>query len=57
MYILDTNTVSAAIIHPATHFLLTERILSTDPARLYVTIITVEEVVRGALAGDPTGAE
>jgi predicted nucleic acid-binding protein len=50
MYLLDTNTVSSFLDQRRYSPQLTQKILSTPPEQLFITVITVEEILRGALA-------
>ena len=49
VYLLDTDTVSNYLDKRRQHPLLHDRILNTSPAQLCISIITVEEMLRGAL--------
>lgn len=50
MYVLDTNVVSTFLDRRRTSPQLSQRILSEPPEHLFTTAITVEEVLKGALA-------
>jgi tRNA(fMet)-specific endonuclease VapC len=50
MYLLDTNTVSNFLDQQRHSPQLTQKILSTPPEHIFISIITVEEILRGALA-------
>lgn len=49
MYILDTNIVSNFLRDRSSTSRLRQRILDTSPEQLFITVITVEEILRGAL--------
>lgn len=48
MYVLDTDTASNYLDRRRQYPALRERILKEDPGRLFVSIITIEELFRGA---------
>ncbi|OUL28631.1 hypothetical protein BV378_07170 [Nostoc sp. RF31YmG] len=50
MYLLDTSIVSNYLDKRRNIPQLTERILSTSPELIFISIITVEEIIQGALA-------
>lgn len=50
MYLLDTSTVSNFLDEKRYHPQLTARILSQPPEQIFISIITVEEILQGALA-------
>lgn len=47
MFLIDTDTLSAALA--GTNPILTRRILETLPSKLFVSIVTIEENLRGRL--------
>jgi predicted nucleic acid-binding protein len=49
VYVLDTNLVSY-YLRDASNSLLRQRILATPPEQLFITAITVEEILSGALS-------
>jgi tRNA(fMet)-specific endonuclease VapC len=50
MYLLDTSVVSNFLDELRYYPQLTARILSQRPERIFISIITVEEILQGALA-------
>ncbi|MEL6910671.1 MAG: PIN domain-containing protein [Cyanobacteria bacterium J06643_13] len=50
MYLLDTSVVSNFLDERRYYPQLTARILSQPPEHIFISIITVEEILRGALA-------
>ena len=50
MYLLDTSVVSNFLDERRYYPQLTAKILSQPPTQIYISIITVEEILRGALA-------
>ncbi|MGD1871457.1 MAG: type II toxin-antitoxin system VapC family toxin [Mastigocoleus sp.] len=50
MYLLDTNTVSNYLDKRRSFPQLKHKILSTPPELIFISIITVEEIIRGSLA-------
>jgi tRNA(fMet)-specific endonuclease VapC len=50
VYLLDTNIVSLFLDRRRNNPQLTQRILSEPPEHLFISLLTVEEVMRGALA-------
>ncbi len=50
MYILDTSIVSNYLDRRRNFSQLVEQILSTPPEQIFISIITVEEIIQGALA-------
>ncbi len=50
MYLLDTSVVSNFLDERRYYPQLTARILSQPPEQIFISIITVEEILRGALA-------
>ena len=50
MYLLDTSVVSNFLDERRYYPQLTARILSQSPEQIFISIITVEEILQGALA-------
>jgi tRNA(fMet)-specific endonuclease VapC len=50
MYILDTNIVSNALSLNRSHNFLRQRILSYPSDVLFISVITIEEIMQGAIA-------
>ena len=50
MYLLDTSIVSNFLDERRYFPQLTQRILSNQPEQLFISVITVEEILQGALA-------
>ena len=50
MYLLDTSVVSNFLDERRYYPQLTSRILSKPPEQIFISIITVEEILQGALA-------
>ena len=50
MYLLDTSVVSNFLDERRYYPQLTARILSQPPEQIFISIITVEEILQGALA-------
>ncbi|MBE9045763.1 hypothetical protein IQ255_15335 [Pleurocapsales cyanobacterium LEGE 10410] len=50
MYLLDTSVVSNFLDERRYYPQLTARILSKPPEQIFISIITVEEILQGALA-------
>ncbi len=50
MYLLDTSVVSNFLDERRYYPQLTTRILSQSPEQIFISIITVEEILQGALA-------
>ena len=50
MYLLDTSIVSNFIDERRYFPQLTQRILSNPPEQIFISVITVEEILQGALA-------
>jgi tRNA(fMet)-specific endonuclease VapC len=50
VYILDTNIVSNALSRHRNQTNLQKRILQESPENIFISIITIEEILRGALA-------
>jgi tRNA(fMet)-specific endonuclease VapC len=50
MYLLDTSIVSNFLDERRYYPQLTEQILSKPPDRIFISVITIEEILRGALA-------
>jgi tRNA(fMet)-specific endonuclease VapC len=50
MYLLDTNIVSNFLDERRYYPQLTERILSKPSELIFISVITVEEIIQGALA-------
>ncbi len=50
MYLLDTSIVSNYLDKGRNFPLLTNRLISTPPELLFISIITVEEITQGAIA-------
>ncbi len=51
MYLLDTNIISTFLDQGRNSQFLTRRILNQPPQNLFISIITVEEMMRGELGG------
>jgi tRNA(fMet)-specific endonuclease VapC len=51
VYLLDTNIISTALDQRRNTPLLEHRILSQSPDSIFISIITVEEMLRGELGG------
>ncbi len=49
VYLLDTNIVSTFLDRQRNSPNLTKRILSEQPEHLFISLITIEEIMRGAL--------
>lgn len=50
MYLLDTSIVSNYLDERRDSLYLTNKILTTPPEQIFISVITVEEIVQGALA-------
>ena len=50
MYLLDTSIVSNYLDERRTSSYLTDKILTTPPEEIFISVITVEEILQGALA-------
>ena len=50
MYLLDTSVVSNFLDERRYYPQLTARILSQPPEQIFISIITIEEILQGALA-------
>ena len=50
MYLLDTSIVSNFLDERRYYPQLTEKILSKPPELIFISVITVEEILQGALA-------
>jgi len=50
MYLLDTSIVSNYLDKGRNFPLLTNQLISTPPELIFISIITVEEIIQGALA-------
>ena len=50
MYLLDTSVVSNFLDERRYYPQLTTKILSQPPEQIFISIITVEEILQGALA-------
>lgn len=50
MYLLDTSVVSNFLDERRFYPQLTDKILSQPPGLIFISIITVEEILRGVLA-------
>jgi tRNA(fMet)-specific endonuclease VapC len=50
VYVLDTSTVSNALSRHRSQTHLRRRILQESPENIFVSVITIEEILRGALA-------
>jgi tRNA(fMet)-specific endonuclease VapC len=50
VYLLDTNIVSNYLDKRRSFIQLTNQILATPPELIFISIITVEEIIQGALA-------
>jgi tRNA(fMet)-specific endonuclease VapC len=50
VHVLDTNVVSNFLDGNRAHDQLRTRVLSTPPTQLFITVVTLKEVLRGALA-------
>lgn len=50
MYLLDTSIVSNYLDRRRNFPQLTDHILSTPPEQIFISVITVEEIIQGALA-------
>lgn len=49
MYLLDTSIVSNYLDERRTSPYLTDKILTTPPEQIFISVITVEEILQGAL--------
>jgi tRNA(fMet)-specific endonuclease VapC len=49
VYLLDTNVVSTFLDRQRNSLILTKRILREQPDHLFISLITIEEIIRGAL--------
>ena len=50
MYLLDTSIVSNYLDERRDSLYLTNKIITTPPEQIFISVITVEEIVQGALA-------
>jgi tRNA(fMet)-specific endonuclease VapC len=51
VYLLDTNIISTALDQRRNNQFLAHRILNQSPESIFISIITVEEMMRGELGG------
>lgn len=51
MYLLDTDVVSNVLDENRNYITLNTRLQQTDPRLLFISVITVEEIIRGMLVG------